>query len=61
MDKKMDYLTTAPVKKQLTIQNGAIFPNLKNVPGNSVDNHEFFEEANTLIAAKEIGQQNENS
>lgn len=60
MVKKEDYLTTAPKKQQITINNGAVFPNLKNVPGDSVDEHEFLEEANTLITGEEIRQQNEN-
>lgn len=58
--KKEDYLTTAPGNAQLTIQNGAIFPNLKNIPGDSVDEHKFLEEANSILAKGEIGQQNEN-
>ena len=58
--KKEDYLTTAPSEAQFTIQNGAIFPNLKNIPGDSVDEHESLEEANAIIAKGEIGQQNEN-
>ncbi len=60
MVKKEDYLTTAPKKQQITINKGAVFPNLKNVPGDSVDEHEFLEEANTLITGEEIRQQNEN-
>ncbi|WP_042455763.1 hypothetical protein [Neobacillus dielmonensis] len=60
MAKKKDYLTTAPKDRLFTINNGAVFPNLKNIPGESVDEHEFLEEANTLIAGAEIGQQNEN-
>jgi hypothetical protein len=58
--KKEDYLTTAPKRTVMTINNGAIFPNLKNVPGDSVDEHARLEEANTIIGASEIGQQNEN-
>jgi hypothetical protein len=58
--KKEDYLTTAPKKTVVTINNGAVFPNQKNVPGDSVDEHSRLEESNTLIAAGEIGQQNEN-
>lgn len=60
MAKKEDYLTTAPKKAVMTINNGAVFPNKKNVPGDSVDEHARLEEANTLIASGEIGQQNEN-
>jgi hypothetical protein len=60
LTKSKDYLTTAPKERQITIQNGAVFPNLKNVPGDSVDGHEYLEEANSILAAGEIGQQNEN-
>lgn len=60
MAKKDDYLTNAPKKEKITINNGAVFPNLKNIPGESVDQHEFLKEANTILAGDEIGQQNEN-
>lgn len=60
MAKKEEYLTTAPREPQVTINNGAIFPNLKNIAGDSVDEHKLLEEANTIIAGDEIGQQNEN-
>lgn len=60
MAKKEDYITTAPKKAQVTINNGSIFPNLKNVPGDSVDQHEYLEEANSIITGDEIRQQNEN-
>ncbi|CAH2714293.1 hypothetical protein BACCIP111895_01454 [Neobacillus rhizosphaerae] len=60
MAKKKDYLTTAPRKGQMTVNNGAIYPNQKYVAGNSVDEDKYLEEANTLLAADEIGQQNEN-
>lgn len=60
MAKKEDYLTTAPKKDQVTINNGSIFPNLKHVPGDSVDQHEALEEANSIITGDEIRQQNEN-
>ncbi|WP_285858636.1 hypothetical protein [Neobacillus niacini] len=39
MAKKEDYLTTAPKKAVMTINNGAVFQNKKNVPGDSVDEH----------------------
>lgn len=58
--KKEEYLTYAPQEEQITISNGAVFPNLKNVPGDSVDDHEYLEEANSIITGKEILQQNEN-
>lgn len=60
MAKKEDYITTAPKKVQVTINNGNIFPNLKNVPGDSVDQHEYLKEANSIITGDEIRQQNEN-
>ncbi len=60
MAKKEDYLSTAPPKEQMTINNGSIFPNSKNVPGDSVNKHKLLEEANTLITGDEIRQQNEN-
>lgn len=60
MAKRKDYLTTAPNERQITIQTDAVFPNLKNVPGDSVDEHEYLEEANSILATGEIGQQNEN-
>lgn len=58
--KKEDYLTTAPKEPQFTIENGGIYPNKKNIPGDSVDEHKNLVEANTIIAGGEIGQQNEN-
>jgi hypothetical protein len=60
MARKEDYLTNAPKKVQVTINTGSVFPNLKNVPGDSVDQHEALEEANTIISGDEIQQQNEN-
>jgi len=60
MAKKEDYLTTAPKDVQLTINTGAVFPNLKNVAGDSVDEHKYLEEANIVITGDEIRQQNEN-
>jgi len=60
MANKNDYLTTAPKQTMITINNGAVFPNLKNIPGDSVDEHKYLEEANTIIAGDEIQQQNEN-
>lgn len=60
MTKNEEYLTTAPKDPQITINNGSVYPNLKNIAGDSVDEHKFLEEANTIIAGDEIGQQNEN-
>jgi len=58
--KTKDYLTTAPKKEAVTIENGSIFPNDKIVPGDSVDEHKRIEEANILLTGDEIAQQNEN-
>jgi hypothetical protein len=60
MAKKEDYLTTAPKEPQITINNGSLFPNLKNIAGDSVDEHKYLEEANIIITGDEIRQQNEN-
>ncbi|WP_416825228.1 hypothetical protein [Ectobacillus polymachus] len=59
-DKEEDYLTTAPKKQQVMINTENTFPDMKNIPGNSVDEHRSLEEANAIIAQNEIGQQNEN-
>ncbi|MDQ6599245.1 hypothetical protein E2K98_22025 [Bacillus salipaludis] len=58
--KKEDYLSNAPKQEQVTIENGSIFPNLKNVAGDSVDRHMELTEANIVITGDEIKQQNEN-
>ncbi|MFZ7944404.1 MULTISPECIES: hypothetical protein [Bacillaceae] len=60
MAKKEDYLTPAAKESQMTIENGSNFPNKKNISGNSVDEHKYLEEANTIISGDEIRQQNEN-
>jgi hypothetical protein len=60
LEKKNDYLTTAPKKEQMAIENGSMFPNLKSVPGDSVNEHKELEEANIIITGDEIKQQNEN-
>ena len=60
MADKKDFLTTAPKQKQMTLENGSRFPNLKNIVGNSVDEHKELEEANITITGDEIRQQNEN-
>ena len=44
----------------MTLENGSRFPNLKNIVGNSVDEHKELEEANITITGDEIRQQNEN-
>ncbi|OIK11567.1 hypothetical protein BIV60_17975 [Bacillus sp. MUM 116] len=58
--KKEDYLTNAPKETQFTIENGSIYPNMKNVAGDSVDRHMELIEANIVITGDEIKQQNEN-
>ncbi|WML44916.1 hypothetical protein [Neobacillus sp. PS3-40] len=55
-----DYSTTAPKKQQVTIANGSNFPNPKHMPGDSVEEYQYQEEANILITGDEIHQQNEN-
>ncbi|WP_449621509.1 hypothetical protein [Robertmurraya sp. Marseille-Q9965] len=58
--KNDEYLTHAPKKKDITINTDGRAPNQKNYPGDSVDEHESLETANTIIAEGEIGQQREN-
>ncbi|MGI8385152.1 hypothetical protein [Robertmurraya sp. P23] len=60
MKKNNEYLTNAARQNQVTIQNGGVFPNLKNIPGDSVDEHKDQEVANQIITGDEIKQQNEN-
>lgn len=60
MTKKEDYLTSAAKQEEITINNGSLFPNKKNVPGDSVNEHKYLEEANALVTGEEIRQQNEN-
>ena len=60
MEKKEKYLTTAPEEKKVTIENDSRYPNLKNVPGNSVDGYNDLKDANAILAREEIKQQNEN-
>ncbi|WP_226666585.1 hypothetical protein [Metabacillus litoralis] len=57
---KENYLTNAPKEEKITVQNDETFPNLKSIAGDSVDAHKNQEVANSLIAEKEIGQQQEN-
>lgn len=57
---KDKYLTNAPKEEKISIQNDESYPNLKNVAGDSVDEHKNQEVANSLMAEKEIGQQREN-
>lgn len=60
LKKDNEYLTNAAKQEQVTIQNGGSFPNLKNIPGDSVDEHKDQEVANQIITGDEIKQQNEN-
>lgn len=60
MVKQENFLTNAPKNKEATVENGTSFPNLKNVAGDSVDEHKELEEANIIITGDEIKQQNEN-
>ncbi|AIE60056.1 hypothetical protein BMMGA3_08250 [Bacillus methanolicus MGA3] len=59
-EKEENYLTHAPNNREFTIQTDGVFPNMKNIPGDSVDVYQDLKEANTIVAGKEIGQQNEN-
>jgi hypothetical protein len=61
-NKTNDYLTQAPKhpEKQMTVDNDGRFPNLRNYPGDSVNEHESLETANAVIGKGEIGQQKEN-
>lgn len=59
--KEEDYLTHAPKKEQVTIGTDNNYPNLKNYPGDSVNEHEQLESANAIIAEGEFGQQRENN
>ena len=58
--KKEDDLTTIPKKKDRSVEKDTIFPDFINVAGDSVDKDRSLEEANTILAENEIGQQNEN-
>ncbi|MDQ0218361.1 hypothetical protein ELQ35_12300 [Peribacillus cavernae] len=53
------FLTNASKEKQFTIESDT-FPNLKNIPGDSVDEYTDLKTANIILAGEEIGQQNEN-
>lgn len=57
MNKKDTYPTTAPEKKEITIENDS---NIKNALENKVSKHKLFEEANIEVTGDEIEQQNEN-
>lgn len=55
------YLTHAPKNEKVTVTTNNSYPNLKNYPGDSVNEHEQLETANAIIAEGEIGQQRENN
>lgn len=59
-EKEEQYLTNAPKEEKFTIQTDDTIPNLKNIPGDSIDEYTDLKKANTILAEKEIGQQNEN-
>lgn len=58
--KNKEYLTHAPKNEGVTIATDGRFPNQKNYPGDSVNEHESLETANIIISEGEIGQQREN-
>ncbi|PLR98773.1 hypothetical protein [Bacillus sp. T33-2] len=60
MKEKNEYVTYAPREQVLTVQNGGVYPNLKNIPGDSVSEHKDMEMANAILTGEEIKQQNEN-
>mgnify|MGYP001257866751 FL=1 len=51
MEKNEKYLTTAPEKKQITIENEM---NVRSALENSVNKHKKLEEANIAITGDEI-------
>lgn len=51
---------STPNQPEFTNQTDKDFPHLKNVAGDSVDEHRKIEFANVIIAGEEIKQQNEN-
>jgi hypothetical protein len=54
------YLTNAAEEEKITIQTDGTSPNLKNIPGDSIDGYTNLKTANSITGEKEIGQQNEN-
>ncbi|MEK3974639.1 MULTISPECIES: hypothetical protein [unclassified Psychrobacillus] len=54
MKKQENYLKNSHKKQKLTLDNGSTFPNGKNMPGNSVDEHKAFEEANIILTGDEM-------
>ncbi|WP_245987583.1 hypothetical protein [Ureibacillus endophyticus] len=57
VEKDDKYLTTAPKKKQITVENEM---NVRSILENSVNKNKKLEEANIAITGDEIKQQNEN-
>ncbi|MFC9597275.1 hypothetical protein [Peribacillus butanolivorans] len=60
MTKKQDFLTNGMGKRVITVQTDNIYPNPRNVPGDSVDEYSVLKDGNQYLAEKEIAQQNEN-
>ncbi|WP_174733121.1 hypothetical protein [Mesobacillus harenae] len=60
MKKEKEYLTQAPEENAISIETDGRGPNLRNYPGDSVNEHKNLETANILITGDEIRQQNEN-
>lgn len=58
--KSDEYLTHAPKTKGVTNKTDESASNQNNYRGDSVNEHEKLETANTIIAEGEIGQQREN-
>lgn len=56
----LNYETTAPKQSTVTIQTDNALPNLKSIPGDSVNEHKQLELSNAITAGDEIKQQNEN-
>ena len=61
MENKRGFSTNAPNKPEFTVENGNRYPNLRHIPGDSVDSHSVIKSANQYLAGKELGQQNENN
>ncbi|MFF5396498.1 hypothetical protein ACFY5J_03755 [Peribacillus butanolivorans] len=60
MTKKQEFLTNGMGKRVITVQTDNIYPNPRNVPGDSVDEYSVLKDGNQYLAEKEIAQQNEN-
>lgn len=60
MNKLEEFSLATSKKETLRVRTNNVLRTKRNIPGNSVDQHYELEEANTVIAEDEIGQQNEN-